>query len=55
MGHGLNLHVIAEGIETQAERDTLLDLGCDAMQGYFASKPLYGAALQNWLETAKQV
>jgi diguanylate cyclase (GGDEF)-like protein len=55
MGHGLNLHVIAEGIETQAERDTLIDLGCDAMQGYFASKPLYGAALQNWLETAKQV
>lgn len=55
MGHGLNLHVIAEGIETQAERDTLIDLGCDAMQGYFASKPIYGAALQNWLETAKQV
>ncbi|MFZ6799607.1 EAL domain-containing protein [Undibacterium sp. Di24W] len=55
MGHGLNLHVIAEGIETQAERDTLIDLGCDAMQGYFASKPLYGPALQKWLETSKQV
>lgn len=55
MGHGLNLHVIAEGIETQAERDTLIDLGCDAMQGYFASKPLYGAALQNWLGTSKLV
>jgi diguanylate cyclase (GGDEF)-like protein len=55
MGHGLDLHVIAEGIETQAERDTLIDLGCDAMQGYFASKPLYGAALQKWLEASKQV
>ena len=55
MGHGLNLHVIAEGIETQAERDTLIELGCDAMQGYFASKPLYGAALENWLVTSKRV
>lgn len=55
MGHGLNLHVIAEGIETQAERDTLIELGCDAMQGYFASKPLYGEALQNWLVTSKLV
>ena len=50
MGHGLDLSVIAEGIETQAERDTLLSLGCDAMQGYFASKPLHGIKLQEWLD-----
>lgn len=50
MGHGLNLSVIAEGIETQAERDTLFNLGCDSMQGYFTSKPLYGTQLQEWLE-----
>ena len=50
MGHGLNLNVIAEGIETQAERDTLISLGCDAMQGYFASKPLHGTKLQEWLD-----
>lgn len=50
MGHGLNLSVIAEGIETQAERDTLRNLGCDAMQGYFASKPLHGIKLQEWLD-----
>ncbi len=50
MGHGLGLSVIAEGIETQAERDTLLNLGCDAMQGYFASKPLHGSKLQEWLD-----
>ncbi len=49
MGHGLNLSVIAEGIETKEERDTLLELGCDSMQGYFASKPLHGEALQAWL------
>ncbi|MFZ6720839.1 EAL domain-containing protein [Undibacterium sp. Ji49W] len=49
MGHGLGLSVIAEGIETAAERETLRMLGCDSMQGYFASKPLYGEALQTWL------
>ncbi|MBY0572711.1 MAG: EAL domain-containing protein [Undibacterium sp.] len=49
MGQGLGLSVIAEGIETQAERDTLEVLGCDAMQGYFASKPLHGPGLLKWL------
>lgn len=53
LGHGLNLSVIAEGIETQAERDTLHQLGCDAMQGYFASKPLHGSALQSWLAVCR--
>jgi diguanylate cyclase (GGDEF)-like protein len=55
MGHGLNLHVIAEGIETQAERDNLVTLGCDSMQGYFASKPLHGNALQNWLASIRSI
>ncbi|PXX43230.1 putative bifunctional diguanylate cyclase/phosphodiesterase [Undibacterium pigrum] len=49
MGHGLGLSVIAEGIETAAERESLRQLGCDSMQGYFASKPLYGEPLQKWL------
>ena len=31
MGHGLNLMVTAEGVETPAERDTLKALGCDVM------------------------
>lgn len=50
MGQGMGLLVTAEGIETQAEHDTLRALGCDVMQGYFGSRPLYGAALQHWLE-----
>ncbi len=49
MGHSLNLHVIAEGIETQQERDTLTRLKCDSMQGYFASKPLFGEGIERWL------
>ena len=31
--------VVAEGVETQAELDTLLHIGVDAAQGYFVAKP----------------
>ena len=31
--------VVAEGIETVAERETLTDLGCDLLQGYLFAKP----------------
>ena len=49
MGHGMGLMVTAEGIETAAEHATLKQLGCDVMQGYFASRPLFGPALEAWL------
>ena len=55
MGHGMGLLVTAEGIETVAERDTLKQLGCDVMQGYLAGRPMYGEALQTWLEQIKPV
>jgi diguanylate cyclase (GGDEF)-like protein len=51
MGHGMDLMVTAEGVETEAERATIAALGCDVMQGYLASRPLYGAALQDWFES----
>jgi EAL domain-containing protein (putative c-di-GMP-specific phosphodiesterase class I) len=35
----MNVLVIPEGIETAAERDTLVSLGCDLMQGYLFAKP----------------
>ena len=50
MGHGMDLLVTAEGIETAAERDTLKALGCDVMQGYFGSRPLFGDRLQAWFD-----
>lgn len=36
----LGLAVIAEGVETEAQRDALENLGCHAYQGYLYSKPL---------------
>ncbi len=50
MGHGLDLMVTAEGVETEAERDTITRLGCDVMQGYLASRPLHGDKLQAWFD-----
>jgi EAL domain-containing protein (putative c-di-GMP-specific phosphodiesterase class I) len=35
----LGMKVICEGIETKAERDTLIELGADLLQGYFFARP----------------
>ncbi len=40
MAHGLDMQVIAEGVETAEQRDFLQEHGCDMMQGYFFSRPL---------------
>ncbi|WP_083960577.1 GGDEF and EAL domain-containing protein [Methylomonas lenta] len=40
MGHNLGLNVIAEGVETQEQRQCLESIGCDAFQGYLFSRPL---------------
>ncbi|MEB2312972.1 MAG: EAL domain-containing protein [Sorangiineae bacterium] len=37
--HDMNILVVAEGVETTAERDTLVELGCDLLQGYLFAKP----------------
>jgi EAL domain-containing protein (putative c-di-GMP-specific phosphodiesterase class I) len=39
MARQLNTKVIAEGIETHGEADTLSQLGIDLLQGYFFAKP----------------
>lgn len=39
LGKSLGLTVIAEGVETQAQQDALVELGCHAFQGYLFSRP----------------
>ncbi|MDX1367857.1 EAL domain-containing protein [Pseudomonas sp.] len=40
LAQSLKLEVIAEGVETQAQRDSLLNNGCLHYQGYFFSRPM---------------
>jgi diguanylate cyclase (GGDEF)-like protein/PAS domain S-box-containing protein len=40
MGKNLSLTVVAEGVETQEQKDFLRDLICDEMQGFHFSKPI---------------
>lgn len=40
LAHSLGLKVVAEGVETQAQRDFLVLHDCDLLQGYLISKPL---------------
>ena len=39
MAQDLNLMAVAEGVETEAQRDLLHELGCSAMQGYLFGRP----------------
>ena len=40
LAHGLNLRVVAEGVETQDQLARLAELNCDLVQGYLFSKPV---------------
>ena len=40
MAHALNIKVVAEGVETELQLNTLRNLGCDFAQGYLFSKPV---------------
>jgi diguanylate cyclase (GGDEF)-like protein/PAS domain S-box-containing protein len=49
MGLSLGLTVIAEGVETEAQRDFLALQGCDELQGTLVSPPLSVAAFEAWV------
>jgi EAL domain-containing protein (putative c-di-GMP-specific phosphodiesterase class I) len=40
MANNLDMDVIAEGVETEAQRTFLKHVGCKAYQGYLFSKPV---------------
>ena len=53
MGRTLGLRTIAEGVETQAQADTLLALRCDEAQGYLFGRPEPAAIFaEKWLRAA---
>ena len=53
MAHSLCLEVIAEGVETEAEKDFLWRYECDTMQGYLFSRPVPAADFERLLVSGK--
>ena len=49
LGHSLGFKVIAEGIETEAQRRFLCEEGCDEGQGYLFARPMPAAEFGQWL------
>lgn len=53
LGASLDLKVVAEGAENEEQLAILRDLGCDYVQGYYVSKPLALAPMQQLLKSQK--
>lgn len=51
MAHGLGLTTVAEGVETAEQRDFLVSVGCDLMQGYLFGRPMAPEALADMVRT----
>ncbi len=51
LGRALDLDVIAEGVETEAQRQQLLEMGCIYTQGFYFGRP---ESLQHWQNNTPQ-
>jgi diguanylate cyclase (GGDEF)-like protein len=51
LAHSLGLRMVAEGVETDVAYTELARLGCDQAQGYYMSRPVPAAELDEWLNT----
>uniref|UniRef100_UPI002580F0A1 EAL domain-containing protein n=1 Tax=Pseudomonas sp. UBA6310 TaxID=1947327 RepID=UPI002580F0A1 len=54
MAHSLELDVVAEGVEEQAQLDFLKAHGCDEIQGYLIARPLAVDAFVALLEEQRR-
>jgi len=54
LAHSMNLRVIAEGVETEAELRLLRKMGCDELQGYYFSVPLRTEDAHSFLRLVRE-
>lgn len=52
LGRALRLTVVAEGIETEAQRQYLRQIGCDYAQGFLIARPMPAASLRQFMVQA---
>jgi len=55
LGRGLGLKVLAEGVETKAQREFIYQSGCELMQGYLFSKPVSAQEARILLKNQNQM
>ncbi|MES2898116.1 MAG: EAL domain-containing protein [Pseudomonadota bacterium] len=55
MAHSLGLKVVAEGVETQAQLDTITAMGCDEIQGYLFSRPVAAAEFEALVRSGRRL
>jgi EAL domain-containing protein (putative c-di-GMP-specific phosphodiesterase class I) len=53
LADGLDMHVVAEGIETEEQLRTLRMLGCRYGQGFWYGRPMAEDALRAWVDTKR--
>jgi diguanylate cyclase (GGDEF)-like protein len=55
VAHGLGLNVVAEGVETEGQREALLAAGCSLMQGYLFARPQPASDLEEFLSAGDRI
>jgi diguanylate cyclase (GGDEF)-like protein/PAS domain S-box-containing protein len=54
MAHNLNIDAVAEGVETQEQKDFLASYGCSSMQGFFFAHPVPVEKFKDLLENQRR-
>jgi EAL domain-containing protein (putative c-di-GMP-specific phosphodiesterase class I) len=49
MAKSLNINVVAEGVETELQKDFLSKAGCNTIQGYYYAKPMPAKEIEEML------
>jgi len=55
LAHALGLKVVAEGVETAEQREILIALNCDELQGFYFARPMPAETLLAWTNGSKPV
>lgn len=50
LAHNLGMQVVAQGVETEGVYQQLVELGCDAAQGYHVCRPAPASGVAEWIE-----
>ncbi|MHA7139939.1 MULTISPECIES: EAL domain-containing protein [unclassified Arthrobacter] len=48
LAHAVGIKAVAEGVETEGQREALIGLACDLAQGYHYARPLPADELASW-------